>query len=121
MKVKLVFEKSYTEHRGLSSNTFSKDIDVELPQGIDMAHLVAAKCYDPKQSSNAPSGDTVARVWDYTDDQRLVGKLLTYIDATFVDKEQREAHKNLVKDLVYGYCSDLQTRAYQTVESQTDK
>ena len=120
MKVKLVFEKSYQEIRGLTSNTFSKDIDIELPPGFEMATLVAARCYDPVQGDNArPVSDTTAVIWDYVDENRLVGKLLTYIDATYTDKEQREAHKNLVRDVVYGYAGELHTRANQTIDSQS--
>lgn len=36
--------------------------------------------------------------WDELRD--LEGKLLTYIDATFIDKEQREAQKSLVRNLI---------------------
>lgn len=119
MKVKLVFEKSYTENRGLSVNSFSEDISVDLPEGFKMAHLVSAVCYDPYQGGDQPNSDTYATIWEYEDENRLVGKLLTYIDATYTDVEQRKAHKDLVKDLVYGYFSDLRTRAVQTVKSQS--
>lgn len=120
MKVKLVFEKSFAEQRGLSRNCFSETIEVNLPDGFDMAHLIAARCYNPLgHSSQSPTtSDMVATVIEYEDDNRLVGKLLTYIDATYTDVEQRKAHKDLVKDLVYGFTQDLRTRAYQTIESQ---
>lgn len=119
MQVKLVFEKSFQEFRGLSSNTFSHDVDIDLPKGFDRAHLVAARCYSPDQGSNEPSSDVDAYIWEYADEQRLVGKVLTYIDATYVDKEQREAHKNIMKDLLYGYFQDIRTRSIQTIESQS--
>ena len=119
MKVKLVFEKSYQGLKGLTANTFSKDINVDLPEGFEMANIVSAVCYDLMQGSNHPSSDIYANIWDHEDEGRLVGKLLTYIDATYSDKEQREAHKALVKDLMYGYFGDLHTRAVQTIQSQT--
>ena len=125
MQVKLVFEKSFQEFSGLSSNTFSEDLKVTLPDGFDRAHLVSAVCYDPSAGGttndrlNPPSDDFYATIWDYGDVNTLVGKLLTYIDATYTDTEQRKAHKDLVKDLVYGYAQDLRTRAVQTVQSQT--
>lgn len=31
----------------------------------------------------------------------LVGKLLTYVDATYSDEKQREAHKSIVRNTVY--------------------
>ena len=37
---------------------------------------------------------------------QLVGKLLTYIDATYTDLEQRKAHKRLVKNEVYAWYYD---------------
>jgi len=36
----------------------------------------------------------------------LVGKLLTYIDATYNDQEQRRAHKRLIKDTIYTWYYD---------------
>ena len=42
----------------------------------------------------------------YEDVTRLVGKLLTYIDATYSDKEQREAQKTILKGIVYDWSRD---------------
>ena len=36
----------------------------------------------------------------------LVGKLLTYIDATYSNIEQRDAHKSIVKQTVYKWFGD---------------
>lgn len=120
-KVKLVFEKNYAEY-GLAANCFSKTIEIEVPEKIDSpVHLIAARTYEPvKAADNEPSGDSNATIWKYQDEQRLVGKLLTYIDATYTDKEQRQAHKDIVKDLVYGYCQELRTRAVQTVDAHAN-
>lgn len=38
---------------------------------------------------------------------QLVGRLLTYIDATYNDLEQRRAHKRLVKDTIYTWYYDV--------------
>lgn len=53
--------------------------------------------YEPRigESQNALR---VIRKWQVQD---LVGKLLTYVDATYSDKEQRDAHKDLVRHHVY--------------------
>lgn len=37
---------------------------------------------------------------------RLVGKLLTYVDATYTDLEQRKAHKQIVKNTIYEWYYD---------------
>jgi hypothetical protein len=45
--------------------------------------------------------------WDELNE--LIGLLLTYVDATYQDKEQREAHKSLVRNTVrdwYNRCED---------------
>lgn len=116
-KVKLVFAKNFVEIP-TSRDHFSTEVEIEVPESIDSeVHLVAARVYSNYAGSDEPSGDTNATIWDYSDESRLVGKLLTYIDATYTDKEQREAHKNIVKDLVYAYCQDLRTRGIQTVDA----
>jgi hypothetical protein len=42
----------------------------------------------------------VIRKWRVRD---LVGKLLTYVEATYTDKTQREAQKDIVRTLVYAW------------------
>lgn len=37
---------------------------------------------------------------NFTDIDNLIGKLLTIVDATFTDKEQREAQKSVIKSIV---------------------
>lgn len=116
-KVKLVFAKNFVDIP-TSRDHFSTEIEVSIPDSIDNeVHLVAAMVYSNQASSDVPSGDTNATIWDYSDESRLVGKLLTYIDATYTDKEQREAHKDIVKNLVYDYCNDLRVRGIQTVDA----
>lgn len=119
MKVRLIFAKSYLDIPTWK-DTFKKDIEVELPQGIDQAHLISARCYSTAPSpAQVIGGDINAAIVEYKDDQNLVGKLLTYIDATFTDVEQRKAHKDIVKGIVYGWAQDIRTRAVQTVDSHS--
>lgn len=47
---------------------------------------------------------------NYTEIYDLVGKLLTFVDATFQDKEQRKAMKTLIKHTVYDW--------YELIESE---
>ena len=44
---------------------------------------------------------------NFADVNYLVGKLLTYVDATYQDKEQREAHKQIVKNICYFWTDEL--------------
>ncbi len=119
MKVKLIFQKSFIE-MPLHKDCFAETVDIKLPPNVEQAHLIAAKCYDTNKDTNHLTNDVTATIWDYNDEQRLVGKLLTYIDATYTDQEQRKAHKDIVKDIVYGYCQDLRTRGIQTVDAYED-
>jgi hypothetical protein len=121
-KVKLVFARSYVENP-TSNDCFAETIHIELPSHIKQAHLISARSYQPEEmkDSHTLGGDDTATIWDYHDEQHLVGKLLTYIDATYSDKEQRQAHKDILKDVVYGYFQELRTRAIQTVKAYPDK
>lgn len=115
-QVKLIFAKSFVENP-TSADCFPEVITIELPTQIKQAHLIAARCYQPEADSSTIGGDANATIWDYNDESRLVGKLLTYIDATYADPEQRKAHKDIVKELVYNYCQELRTRGIQTVDA----
>lgn len=117
MRVKLVFEKNTSGQTGLDRNTFSEEIEVKLPESMESAHLVSAVCYGTKDT-NAPINDCIAVIAEWEDDNRLVGRLLTYVDATFTDIEQRKAHKDIVKDIVYGHQNQLRERARHIIESQ---
>lgn len=47
----------------------------------------------------------------------LVGRLLTLVDATFTDLEQRKAFKDMVSQTVYRWNSDNEARVVQCFES----
>lgn len=120
-KVKLVFVKSFLEHP-TSADTFSTDIEVESPQGIDDFRLIGARIYERKGVQNTlPGGDVNTMMLEYRDEQDLLGKLLTYIDATYTDPEQRKAHKDIVRQVVNNWRQDIHTRGVQTVDSQEGK
>jgi len=103
---------------------FSKEIEIEVPSEIgEEVHLVAA-CVSEQESTKkeeCPSTDSYASIWNDRDESRLVGNLLTYIDATYADKEQREAHKDIVKKMAYGFYNDIYNRCIQTIRSQITK
>jgi len=46
-------------------------------------------------------------LFSYAIVQQLEGRLLDYIDATYAEKEQREAQKRVVRKLLWGYHSEL--------------
>lgn len=54
------------------------------------------------------------------EESKLVGKLLTLVDATFTDKEQRKAFKDMVNTTVYGFNRDNEERVRQTYKGFTE-
>ncbi len=47
--------------------------------------------------------DQVFPTLDQRDIDNLVGKLLTYVDATFTDVEQRKAHKDILRSSLWDW------------------
>ncbi len=123
-KVKLVFVKSFLDIPTFK-DTFASNVEVNVPDGFDSIHMASARIYGAEPApgelmiTESPSGDVNTVVLQHRDVNYLVGQLLTYIDATFTDPEQRKAHKDIVKEKVYSWHGDLHTRAIQTVDSHT--
>lgn len=120
MKLDLVLEKSYVE-RPTFGDCFLKSIEIELPGGIDQAHLIAARSYQPDSASAVIGGDINGYVIKHTDIDHIVGKLLTHIDATFADQDQRKAQKDVVKNIVYPWSQELFNNAIKIVDAQHRK
>jgi len=118
-KIKLVFVKSFIEYP-TSRDTFSRDIEVSSPGDIDDFRLIGARIYYPEQGkSDVPaSGDINIHILEHSDGQKLLGRLLTYVDATFTDPEQRKAHKDIIRDIYYDWDEKMRQRDIQTVDSQ---
>lgn len=117
-KVTLVFCKSFVDIPTFK-DTFSQTLDVESP--FDMFHLIGARVWQPKTSEDGlPPGDADAVIYDYNDTNDLLGRLLTYIDATYSDPEQRKAHKDIVKKIVWDRVAEISERARQTVNSHKE-
>lgn len=116
-KVRLVFHKNFIEIPTFR-DTIARDIEVELPKGFESVRLAGARVYGAEPSPHKdPSGDLNTVVVQYQDFSHFLGRLLTYVDATFSDPEQRQAHKALVKELVYNWQDSLSQRAVQTVDA----
>lgn len=120
-KVKLVFQRSFVEIPTMK-DTFSSDVEVLVPDGFGNMHLIGARVYEAPNlkdiGANIPAdGDSNAIIVDYRDFQNLLGKLLTYVDATYTDPEQRKAHKDIIKNNLWGWEKDLRQRGIQTNDS----
>lgn len=119
--VKLVFVKSFVDVPTVK-DTFSAEVEFVVPDGFQNMQLIAARVYEDASALNSPTtlpgGDHNALILDGRDFSYLLGKLLTYVEATFSDAEQRKAHKDIVKNLLWDFESDMRTRAVQTNDSQ---
>lgn len=126
-RVELVFEKNGTNW-GLVSDTVRHEIDLPIPEtGFDVGvHLVGARVdssvhtIDDKDARNQGSTDTgwinmVANIITDKEIEGIVGAVLTIVDATITDKDQRKAFKSLVKQAIYGRYSQTVQKSAQVV------
>jgi hypothetical protein len=123
-KVDLFFEKNGTNW-GLVKDYVKHTIDLPLPDGFESGvHLTGAKTADKiiiEDGNSTGSEKTgwvtmVAEVITDRDIERIVGKVLTVVDATIADREQREAFKSLMKQAIYGYYNKMLERSYQIAQ-----
>jgi len=122
--VELVFEKNGTSW-GLSSDIVKHTIDLPIPEmGFDQGvHLVGAKVISSISTKDDKSGgasDTgyinmVANIITDQDVSNIVGSVLTIVDATITDKDQRKAFKSLIKQAIYSRYSSVTMRSGQIV------
>lgn len=119
-KAKLVFCKSFLEYP-THKDTASVDVEFEIPKRFDgdQIHLIAARIFNVESKTTMPAADFNALIIDYKDIDRIMGKLLTYVEATYSDGEQRKAHKDIVRGLVRDWVQEVSTRGIQTVDSHS--
>lgn len=119
-KVRLVFVKQFLEAPTFKDTT-TYDCEFTTPVDFDdnALKLIAARTYDDRKTGDGPGGDDNSIIVDYHDLSSLMGKLLTYVEATYVDPEQRKAHKDLVRQTVWDWEKDLRSRAIQTIDSHS--
>lgn len=53
----------------------------------------------------------------HNDVENLLGKILTYVDATYSDPQQRKAQKDLARQTVYDWSAKLSTGSWQALDS----
>ena len=108
--VELVFEKN-GQNWGISSDIVRHTLELPIPdnafdQGV---HLIGAKVKDAvhyqkgKEGGSSETGyiTQVAELVTQKDIEAIVGSVLTIVDATIIDKDQRKAFKSLIKQAIY--------------------
>lgn len=96
-KVKLVICKGYGSGNRPYETEDSRVIDtgIEVPDTHDIVSLIRTD-FDVEEDGSKRVSDEVDPVMRHEAINGLVGKLLTIVDATFTDIEQRKAQKDIV-------------------------
>lgn len=100
-KKRKIFERDNTKTLGATPND-------SFPVALVWEHE-----YESKQPEINPQNIYVQAILDQSVIDKIVGQLLTHIDATYADKDQREAQKKIVRRLVWDFNNEL-TETYRT-------
>lgn len=90
--------------------------EVEVETDDDRQLRVLAVSIENDMQMAKGSFDSSGTIVDWHEIDDLVGKLLTYVDATYSDKEQREAHKSIVRDTVWKWFNHNRTHGEKTID-----
>lgn len=96
-KVKLIVRK----HGSLDDGRVV-DIDLRVPESENVIGIIRTD-FDTADDGSSRASDNIDPIVPYERINDLVGRLLTMIDATFTDKEQREAMKDLYKQIAWDW------------------
>lgn len=80
---------------------------VSVPEDQRIVGIIRTD-FDPASDGSVRASDDLDPVISYERINDLVGKLLTMIDATFTDKEQRQAMKDLYKQIAWDWYQNQQ-------------
>lgn len=124
-EVTLLFEKNGTDW-GMVKDCIQHTFQLPIPDGFENGvHVIGAKTgdkiyYEDGSGSTgvAPTGwvTMVAELITDRDIEKIVGKVLTVVDATIMDRDQRKAFKSLVKQAIYGHYNTIRERSYQSAQ-----
>lgn len=117
-KVSLVVCEGYGNQGAprLSGTEKIIDLKMRVPETQDIMGVIRED-FDPESSGDKRMSAAIDPVIRYERINNLVGKLLTLVDAAFIDIEQRKA----MKDLVTQNCWDWYTSQQQEVVSVWQK
>lgn len=113
-KVKLVVKP----HRTLSNGSVVST-EVSVPENMQIVGVIRTD-FDKDDEGIRRVSDDLAAVLSVDDINVIVGKLLTVIDATFVDKEQRQAMKDIFKTELWSWEQILVQRITPAWEEDRD-
>lgn len=103
-KVKLVVCEGYGSQGNPRLGGTEKiiDLDLELPDSQNVMGIIRTN-FEVEPDGSKRVSDGLNPVVRYERINTLVGKLLTVMDATFTDLEQRKAMKDIVKQVAWDW------------------
>ena len=117
MKRKVTFVVGkLTEHPTDSKDCAYRQAEIEVPDDWSSLRPIALSVATSGPGNRDDTYDNVAVIIEHHKVANLVGKLLTYVDATFTDVEQRKAHKDIVNQIVYDWYSYHMRNAEKTIK-----
>lgn len=75
---------------------------IELPEHLNIVQVIRCD-FEADKNGNRRASDDIQPIITLDHMNSLVGKVLTIIDATFTDPEQRKASKDLLKETMYNW------------------
>lgn len=98
------------------------DVDTVSESQLKVLAVSVSNQSSPLEPTATPRAyDSSGTVIDGSEIDSLVGKLLTYVDATYNDSEQRTAHKNLIRQTVWSWFTNHRVNGEKTIEFAATK
>lgn len=102
-KVKLITQEGYgSNSRPYQGDAKVIDLNIEVPDTYDIIGLIRTE-FDAETDGGVRVSDELTPAIRHERINYLVGKLLTMIDATFTDAEQRKAMKDLFMKICWDW------------------
>jgi hypothetical protein len=106
-KIKLVIAEGYgTDNKPYLGGDSVIDLNLEVPDTHSITGIIRTDFDEDTDGSKRISDDLIPVV-SYDRINYLVGKLLTVVDASFSDMEQRKAVKDLIKQIPWDWHNSM--------------
>lgn len=106
----------WSEHPLEARQCLYEQFEVEVENGTQRVLAVAVENEEPSpKGGEAIMYHSSATIVSGHDIDNLVGKLLTYIDATYSDKDQRNAHKDIARQTVWDWFNHHDRNGNKTI------
>lgn len=104
----------WSEHPLEARQCTYRKLEIETPD--DGTQRVLAVAVENNSPGEGPKYNSSSPIVEHYDIDNLVGKLLTYVDATYSDPMQRSAHKDLIRQSVWDWYKHHSKNGEKTIE-----